>query len=343
MVDIEKGIKAYSREGLAEFTKNAGMPAFRAKQIEQWLYQKGATSYDGMTNLSKDMRAKLAEAAPLYCAEIDDRQVSQDGTRKYIVRYIDGCTAEMVAMPSGDRLTVCVSSQVGCAMACSFCATGKEGFTRNLLPGEIVEQVLLAQNDIGTRVSNVVIMGQGEPFLNYGNTLAALRFLNGKNGLNIGARHITVSTCGILDGIRAFGAEPEQFILAVSLHSAIQETRDALMPRVKNQTLPALHRAIEEYQADCGRRVSLEYLLIKGFNDDDDHLQALVDFCEGISAHVNLLPLNNVLGSPFQPASKHRVDAFIRTLERAGVEATMRDSRGGDIAAACGQLKNQKR
>ncbi len=343
MVDIEKGIKAYSREGLAEFMKSAGMPAFRAKQIEQWLYQKGATSYDEMTNLSKDMRAKLAEAAPLYSAEIDDRQVSCDGTRKYIVRYTDGCTAEMVAMPSGDRLTVCVSSQVGCAMACSFCATGKEGFTRNLLPGEIVEQVLIAQNDMGTRVSNVVIMGQGEPFLNYGNTLAALRFLNSKDGLNIGARHITVSTCGILDGIRAFGAEPEQFILAVSLHSAIQETRDALMPRVKNQSLSALHRAIEEYQADCGRRVSLEYLLIKGFNDDDDHLQALVDFCEGISAHVNLLPLNNVPGSPFQPASKHRVDAFIRTLERAGVEATMRDSRGGDIAAACGQLKNQKR
>lgn len=224
MVDIEKGIKAYSREGLAEFMKSAGMPAFRAKQIEQWLYQKGATSYDEMTNLSKDMRAKLTEAAPLYCAEIDDRQVSCDGTRKYIVRYADGCTAEMVAMPSGDRLTVCVSSQVGCAMACSFCATGKEGFTRNLLPGEIVEQVLIAQNDMGTRVSNVVIMGQGEPFLNYGNTLAALRFLNGKDGLNIGARHITVSTCGILDGIRAFGAEPEQFILAVSLHSAIQET-----------------------------------------------------------------------------------------------------------------------
>ena len=155
MVDIEKGIKAYSREGLAEFMKSAGMPAFRAKQIEQWLYQKGATSYDEMTNLSKDMRAKLAEAAPLYSAEIDDRQVSCDGTRKYIVRYADGCTAEMVAMPSGDRLTVCVSSQVGCAMACSFCATGKEGFTRNLLPGEIVEQVLLAQNDMGTRVSNV--------------------------------------------------------------------------------------------------------------------------------------------------------------------------------------------
>ena len=173
MVDIEKGIKAYSRESLAEFMKSAGMPAFRAKQIEQWLYQKGATSYDEMTNLSKDMRAKLAEAAPLYSAEIDDRQVSCDGTRKYIVRYADGCTAEMVAMPSGDRLTVCVSSQVGCAMACSFCATGKEGFTRNLLPGEIVEQVLIAQNDMGTRVSNVVIMGQGEPFLNYGNTLCS--------------------------------------------------------------------------------------------------------------------------------------------------------------------------
>ena len=342
MVDIEKGIKAYSREELAAFVKEAGFPAFRAKQIEQWLYQKSAASYDEMTNLSKDMRARLSELAPLYNAEIDDRQISKDGTRKYIVRYADGNTAEMVAMPTGNRLTVCVSSQVGCAMACSFCATGKEGFTRNLLPGEIVEQVLVAQRDMDMRVSNVVIMGQGEPFLNYDNTLAALRFLNGKDGLNIGARHMTVSTCGVLDGIQAFGAEPEQFILAISLHSAIQETRDALMPRVKNQTLEGLHAAIEVYQADCGRRVSLEYLLIDGFNDDDAHLQALVDFCHGISAHVNLLPLNNVPGSPFQPARKHRVEKFIRTLERAGIEATMRDSRGGDIAAACGQLKNQK-
>lgn len=342
MVDIEKGIKAYSREGLIEFIQNSGFPTFRAKQIEQWLYQKGAKSYDSMTNLSKDMRVRLASEAPLYCAEIDDRQISKDGTRKYIVRYADGKTAEMVAMPTDNRLTVCASSQVGCAMACSFCATGKEGFSRNLLPGEIVEQVLLAQEDMGMRVSNVVVMGQGEPFQNYGNTLAALRFLNGKDGLNIGARHMTVSTCGITDGIQAFGAEPEQFVLAISLHSAIQETRDALMPRMKNQTLPKLHDAIEAYQADCGRRVSLEYLLIDGFNDDDEHLDSLVEFCQDIQAHVNLLPLNNVPGSPFKPAGKHRVERFIRTLERAGVEATMRDSRGGDIAAACGQLKNQK-
>ncbi len=167
MVDIEKGIKAYSKGRPCRVYEKRRHAAFRAKQIEQWLYQKGATSYDEkMTNLSaKDMRAKLSPKL-LRCIvrEIDNRQVSCDGTRKYIVRYADGCTAEMVAMPSGDRLTVCVSSQVGCAMACSFCATGKEGFTRNLLPGEIVEQVLLAQNDMGTRVSNVVIMGQGEPF-----------------------------------------------------------------------------------------------------------------------------------------------------------------------------------
>ncbi len=342
MAEIEKGIKAYSREGILALVKEAGFPSFRAKQIEQWLYQKGVSSYSEMTNIPKSMREFLSNEAPLYNASIEDRQESKDGTRKYVVRYSDGNLAEMVAMPTKDRLTVCVSSQVGCAMACDFCATGKEGFRRNLLPGEIVEQVFLAQSDFGVRVSNVVVMGQGEPFLNYANVLSALRFLNGKDGLNIGARHITVSTCGILDGIEAFGCEPEQFILAISLHSAIQETRDLLMPRVRNQSLGSLHEAIASYQRHCSRRVSLEYLLIDGFNDDEEHLSALVDFCSGISAHVNLLPLNDVSDSPYKPASKRRVQRFIAKLSEAGIEANMRDSRGSDIDAACGQLKNKK-
>lgn len=322
--------------------KENRFPSFRARQLEQWLYQKGAHSYSEMTNLPKLMRETLSQIAPLYNAVIDDEQRSKDGTRKYIVRYPDGALAEMVAMPAGNRLTVCVSSQVGCPMECAFCATGKEGFTRNLLPGEIVEQVFLAQENFGTRVSNVVIMGQGEPFLNYDNVIAALRFINGEDGLNIGARHITVSTCGIIDGIESFGNEPEQFVLAISLHSAIQETRDILMPRVKNLDLAKLHDAIRAYQHSCGRRVSLEYLLIDGFNDDDDHLSALLEFCSGISAHVNLLPLNDVAESPYKPASPRRVKAFISKLTASGIEANMRDSRGGDIDAACGQLKNKK-
>ena len=342
MIRVSDGIRAYSREQMASMVKKNGFPSFRARQIEQWLYQKGSRSYSEMTNLPKEMRENLLEIAPLYNAVIDDEQHSKDGTRKYIVRYPDDALAEMVAMPTGNRLTVCVSSQVGCSMGCSFCATGKEGFTRNLLPGEIVEQIFLAQENFGTRVSNVVVMGQGEPFLNYGNTIAALRFINGKDGLNIGARHITVSTCGITRGIESFGDEPEQFVLAISLHSAVQETRDILMPRVENITLRELHEAICSYQYSCGRRVSLEYLLIDGFNDDDAHLAALIEFCSGISAHVNLLPLNDVSESPYKPASPQRVRVFIDKLSASGIEANMRDSRGGDIDAACGQLKNKK-
>ena len=335
-------IKAYSSEGIKDLMAELGLPKFRAKQIIQWLYQKGAASYDDMTNLPKALREKLQNEAPLYMPEVIDKQVSCDGTRKYVVRYHDGAAAEMVAIPSRDRLTVCFSTQVGCAMACSFCATGKEGFTRNLLPGEIVDQVMIAQEDMGMRVSNLVGMGQGEPFQNYDAVLAALRFLNSPDGLNIGARHIAVSTCGLFPGILRFGAEPEQFTLAISLHSAIQETRDEIMPKVKNQKVADLKRIVKEYQANSGRRVTFEYLMADGFNDDAEHLDALVKFCKGVLCHVNLISLNKVAGSPLQPSKKARVSAFLDELSSHGIEATLRDSRGSDIAGACGQLKNKK-
>ena len=215
-------IKAYSLDELGQLFKDKSLPQFRAKQVYQWLYQKDACSYDEMTNLPKNLRATLAEELPLLPAAVIDRQVSSDKTRKYVIQFTDGTATEMVAIPSQDRLTVCFSTQVGCAMACSFCATGHEGFTRNLLPGEMVEQVLIAQHDIGRRVTNLVAMGQGEPFLNYDNVRKALTILNSEQGLNIAARKITVSTCGVFAGIQKFAQEPEQFTLAVSLHSAIQ-------------------------------------------------------------------------------------------------------------------------
>ena len=335
-------IKAYSLEGLKKLMADLGLPKFRAKQVIQWLYQKGATSYDQMTNLPKALREKLQEEAPLYAPEIIDKQVSKDGTRKYVVQFHDGASAEMVAIPAKDRLTVCFSTQVGCAMACSFCATGKEGFTRDLLPGEIVDQVMIAQKDMDARVSNLVGMGQGEPFLNYENVLAALRILNGPDGLNIGARHIAVSTCGIFPGISRFGEEPEQFTLAISLHSAIQETRDRIMPKVKKQPLKDLKKVIKDYQANSGRRVTFEYLMADTFNDDEEHLKALVSFCKGMLCHVNLIPLNKVDGSPLQPSKHARVRRFLDELNANGVEATLRESRGSDISGACGQLKNKK-
>lgn len=340
---MAQGIEAYSYEGICDLMKAWGQPRFRAKQVVQWLYQKGVSSYDEMSNLPAALKERLSEEAPLHRAQIVDKQVSEDGTRKYIVAFADGASAEMVAIPADDRLTVCFSTQVGCAMGCIFCATGKEGFTRNLLPGEMVDQILIAQKDMGVRVTNLVGMGQGEPFLSYDNVLAAMRFANSPDGLNIGARKITISTCGILSGIRKFAQEPEQFTMAISLHSAVQKSRDVLMPSMVHQSLTDLKRDIRDYQAASGRRVTYEYVMIDGLNDDDEHLSALADFCRGTMCHVNLIPINEIEGSVLQPSGEKAVKRFISELEKRGIEATLRNSRGADIAGACGQLKNLRR
>lgn len=324
-----------------------GYPRFRAKQVFEWIHRHHASSYEDMTNLPKELRTRLAERFPVEAVEIVDKQVSRDGTRKYVVKLFDGSLVETVGMPVFDRagkierLTVCVSSQVGCPMACFFCATGREGLTRNLIASEIVSQVSLVQNDFQTRVSNVVIMGQGEPFLNYDEVLAALRILNDANDFNIGARHITLSTCGIIAGIDRLSTEPEQFTLAVSLHSAMQSKRNALMPKVANQPLSKLKRSIEHYTHATNRRVSFEYLLIKDTNDSEEDLQALLSFCEGLLCHVNLLPVNAVEGSPLQPATSTTASHWIASLESKGIEVSFRKSRGADIDGACGQLKNK--
>ncbi|ACV23833.1 Ribosomal RNA large subunit methyltransferase N [Slackia heliotrinireducens] len=339
----QSGIKALSQQQIVDLLAEMEQPAFRAKQLVQWIYGRGASTYDEMTNLSKALRQELSEKAPLRTAEIIDKQVSKDGTRKYVVQFYDGAAVEMVAMPYEDRMTVCFSTQVGCPMACSFCATGKEGFTRNLLPGEMLDQIIIAEKDMNRRVSNLVGMGQGEPLLNYDNVMAALRFANSKDGRGIGARHITISTCGILKGIDDFSREKEQFTLAVSLHSAIQETRDELMPKVANQPLFRLKSALQTYVKRTGRRATLEYIMINGYNDDDDHLDALVDFCDDLLCHVNLIPLNNIEGSPWQPSSKKQTQKFLNVLNASGTEATLRDSRGADIDGACGQLKNKRK
>lgn len=340
---MAQGIEAYSYEGICALMKEWGQPRFRAKQLMQWLYQKGVDSYDDMSNLPAALKERLENEAPLHRAEVVDKRVSTDGTRKYIVRFSDGAAAEMVAIPSQDRLTVCFSTQVGCAMGCIFCATGKEGFTRNLLPGEMVDQVLIAQKDMGMRVTNLVGMGQGEPFLNYDNVMAAMRLVNSPDGLNIGARKITLSTCGILSGIRKFAHEPEQFTMAISLHSAVQKTRDVLMPSMVHQSLTDLKQDIRAYQEESGRRVTYEYVMIDGLNDDDEHLGALIDFCRGTMCHVNLIPINEIEGSVLQPSSEKTVSRFVSELEKRGIEATFRNSRGSDIAGACGQLKNMRR
>ncbi|RDB71147.1 23S rRNA (adenine(2503)-C(2))-methyltransferase RlmN [Eggerthella sinensis] len=342
MTAMDKPIKTYALSELPSLMKELAQPSFRAQQLTEWLYQRHVSSYDEMTNLPAALRAVLSERFPLTMPEIVNRQVSRDGTRKYLIEFDDGIRVETVAIPSrgGDRLTVCFSTQAGCAIGCAFCATGREGFARNLTPGEIIDQVLIAQDDMGKRVTNVVGMGQGEPFLNYGNTMAALRILNNKKGLEIGARHISVSTCGILPGIERFSEEPEQFTLAVSLHAARQGVRDLLMPNVARFKLGNLKSALQEYIAKTNRRVTLEYIMIDGVNDADEDLKALQKFCANLLCHVNLIPINAIEGSVFQPSEPETIDRWLNAIQKKGTEATLRDSRGSDIDGACGQLKN---
>ena len=335
------GIKALTRDEVRATFAEMDQPSYRANQVLQWLYQKGVHSYDEMTNISKAMRSDLADQLPLHFPTINKREVSSDGTRKYLLRLSDGATVEAVGLPSKTRLAACVSTQAGCPMRCMFCATGRNGYTRSLGCGEIADQVSVIAQDFGQRVTNVILMGQGEPFLNYDATLEAMRIMNDKNGMEIGARHITVSTCGVLPQIRRFAAEPEQFTLAISLHSAVQETRDRIMPGVKRYPLDRLHDSVASYAEATGRRPTYEYALMAGINDTDAELKALVSFCRNTLCHVNLVQLNEVKGSPCKPSTPERIAAFKTGLERIGIETTIRESRGADIDAACGQLKQK--
>ena len=338
----KESLKAYSYPELKNLVQELKIPQFRAKQLYEWLYLHHVSSFDEMTNLPKPLRETLKSEFTLSNSTIINVQISQDGTRKYLIKLDDENLIETVGIPSrnGQRLTVCFSTQVGCLMKCSFCATGKEGFTRNLLPGEICDQILLVQEDFNKRVTNIVGMGQGEPFLNYGNVIKALEILNDPQVIGIGARHIAISTCGLIPQINLFSQVNEQYILAVSLHSAIQTTRDNLMPKVKQYSLDALKRALSSYIDTTGRRVTLEYAMMKDINDDEDHLEALIEFCKDLLCHINLIPLNIIPDSDYQPSTSQTLSYWTKTLNNAHIKTTVRHSKGSDIAAACGQLKN---
>lgn len=335
------GIKALTHSDLVELFDSIGEPRFRVNQLETWIYSKHVSSYDEMTNLPKALRSYLSNNYPLHSAQIIKKFESKDGSIKYLIRYSDGTMVEAVGIPTSERLTVCFSTQAGCQMECAFCATGKNGFSRNLAPGEIYDQVALVSKDFGRRVSNVVGMGQGEPFMNYSSVLGAIRFMNSPNGENIGARHITISTCGILPGIYKFSDEQEQFTLAISLHSAVQKTRNYLMPKVSKYPLPKLKEALKVYTDKTGRRPTFEYSMIKDVNDTDIELTALLRFCDGILCHVNLIPLNLTDERKFQPSDRKRINLFSSKLKSNGIEVSIRNSRGSDINGACGQLMQQ--
>ncbi len=333
-------IKALDRKGLAAALAELGEPSYRTEQVLRWLYQRRIRGFDEMTDLPRPLRGALDDRFTIGRLHTEVCETSRDATRKYLFRLTDGATVESVGMPGArGRLTVCYSTQAGCAMGCLFCATGVGGFVRNLSVGEMVDQVAEVGADFGRRVSNAVAMGQGEPFANYDATLGALRLLNDEDALGIGARHLTVSTCGIVPGLRRFAEEPEQFTLAVSLHSAIQSTRDRLMPAMAAYPLSDLKAALGAYVDRTGRRPSLEYALIADINDSPVELAALVAFCQGLLCHVNLIHLNPAEGVAVARASAERLRAFERELAEAGIETSVRRERGSDISAACGQLR----
>lgn len=340
--DRARDIRLLDLEELQNLVKELGQPAFRAKQLNEWIHEKNACSFDEMTNLPVAMREKLSERFSFNVPVELVKQVSKDGSRKYLLQFADGVSVETVGMPNRNKLAVCISSQAGCAMGCAFCATGLAGLSRSLTAQEMVDQVLHVSRDFGERVTSVVFMGQGEPFANFDATIDALRALNDPDGLAIGARHLTVSTCGVIPGIRRFAELPEQFTLAISLHSAVQGTRNQLMPGVKKYTLPRLHEAIQLYVEKSGRRPTYEFAMIDGINDTNPEMQALIDFCAGTLCHVNLIQLNNIPDSPFRPSPIEKVETLQRRLTMHGVETTIRNSRGSDIDAACGQLKQRR-
>lgn len=337
-----RDIRLLTLEELQDLVKELGQPAFRAKQLNEWIHDKNVCSFDEMTNLPAALREKLSERFSFNVPVELVKQVSKDGSRKYLLQFSDGVSVETVGMPNRNKLAVCISSQAGCAMGCAFCATGLAGLSRSLPAREMVDQVLHVARDFGERVTSVVFMGQGEPFANFDATVQALRILNDPDGLAIGARHLTVSTCGVIPGIRRFAELPEQFTLAISLHSAIQGTRNQLMPGVKKYTLLRLHEAIQLYVEKTGRRPTYEFAMIDGINDTNPEMQALVDFCTGTLCHVNLIQLNNIPDSPFRPSPIEKVESLQRRLTMHGVETTIRNSRGSDIDAACGQLKQRR-
>ena len=311
---------------------------FRARQIHNWIYLKSVNSIEEMTDLSKDFREQLSQIAEVTDVKIKTKQVSDDGTIKYLIEYPDGNCVETVLMRFDNRanLTACVSSQVGCAVNCSFCATGKRGFVRNLNAKEIVEQVLTIQRDTGLKVTNVVFMGQGEPLLNLDNVLKALTIFN--TSFQIGARRITISTSGIIPQINKLAGLDMQSTLAFSLHAPNSEIRKRIMPIENKYPLHELKKALTNYVNKTGRRITIEYVLIKGLNDSIENAKEVARFLKDIKSNINLIPYNSTDKSGFVKPDNSTIMKFKYVLEHSGKKVTIRLERGADIDAACGQL-----
>lgn len=336
---MKKDLKSMNLAEMQAALQALGQPAFRAKQIFVWLH-KGATSFDAMTNLSKELRTQLDEQFYITAPKVVRRLVSQkDGTIKYLWELEDGNCVETVVMRYHHGNTVCISSEVGCPMGCAFCASTIGGLVRLLRPSEILDQVLFSSMDSGLPISNIVLMGIGEPLHNFDSVLRFLELINSPDGMNIGMRHISLSTCGLVDKIGELAEKNLQLTLSVSLHAPDNETRDRIMPVNKRYPVEQLLAACRKYYEKTGRRISFEYAMIRGTNDTREQCSRLIRLLDGLPCHVNLIPLNEVEESPLKPSTRQVVAEFQKQLEDHGITATVRRTLGSDISASCGQLR----
>lgn len=340
------------RKELEDFMAGIGEARFRGRQVYRWIYIKGVSSFHEMSDIPKDLRYRLEEMAVVGMPRVVKSRVSKDKTRKFLLEMGDRKKIEMVVIPqtwSNDvRYTLCLSTQVGCPLGCAFCATGASGFERNLTAGEMVGQLLVAEREIRRRdkrmkeervIGNIVFMGMGEPLLNLDEVVKAIRLINDEHGINIGQRHITVSTVGYIPGIEALMQEDLNINLAVSLHATTDEVRNVLVPINKHYPLTPLLEVVARYAHSTKRQVTLEYVLIWGVNDTDQDARRLADMAKSIRAHVNLIRLNEVEGVPYRRPEEEKVQRFFQLVQKEGASVTLREEMGSDIEAACGQLK----
>ena len=339
---MKTDIKSLSLNELKEFVKELKLPAFRANQIFEWLHVKLCDSFDDMTNLSLSLREQLKDNCELVKLDIVEKQISKkDGTRKYLFKLKDGNLVESVFMPYKHGNSVCVSSQVGCKMGCRFCASTIDGWLRNLSASEILEQVYEIQKDTGERVSNVVIMGTGEPLDNYDNVIRFILMLTREPGLKISQRNITLSTCGLVPEILKLAEEKLEITLAISLHAVTDEERKELMPIANKYSIEELMNAVDAYFESTGRRISFEYSLVKGVNDTAAHAHKLAGLLKNKVCHVNLIKVNPVTERNYASPTDESAHQFQNRLEKSGINVTIRREMGRDIDGACGQLRRR--
>lgn len=335
-------IKSMTLDELTEFVTENGFPKFRAKQIYDWLY-KNVTDFDNMRNIPADLKAFLKSSSYISVANIEKKLVSRyDKTVKYLFSFNDGECVESVVMSYKHGYSICISTQVGCKMGCTFCATGKSGFSRSLAPSEMLGQIEAAQRDLNIRISNIVLMGMGEPLDNFDNVMRFLELVTCEDGLNISMRNISLSTCGIVPGIYKLLEKKLQLTLSISLHAPYNELRSKIMPINRRYSLDELMPACREYAKVTSRRISFEYAMLGGVNDSDECAQKLAALLKGMLCHVNLIPVNEVAESPYKPSTPERIERFISILEKKSINVTVRRKLGSDIDASCGQLRLRK-